>query len=113
MSESPPLRLGPSDLATSPPARGRGNAGRELGAFLSPVERGVSSRFAEREFAMPVAWRKASERRDAALAAGTRPQVVCEANRSGGRCFRRSGRIAKAGVTMMKLSNLLERRALA
>jgi len=37
-----------------------------LGLFLSPAKRGVSSRFAEREFAMPVAWRKASERRDAA-----------------------------------------------
>jgi hypothetical protein len=58
-----------------------------LAPFLSPVERGVSSRFAEREFAMPVAWRKASERRDAALAAGTRPQVVCVSKPEWGSMF--------------------------
>ena len=56
MRRHPHSVLGPSGLATSPLPGGEGNAGRNLGALPPPVDRGVSSRFAEREFAMPVAW---------------------------------------------------------
>ena len=53
-----------------------------LPPLISPL-RGVSSRFAEREFAMPVAWRKASERRDAAKQRGPGRAVASEASRVG------------------------------